>query len=273
MLVISCMNNVTFDIIGSNNDWDEIVDCFQMENISIIHACFYKIVTKAKKPFLLFFLCENKTEICFFKKRYNKYEDVHILQSRISSVLNESLTIDEVKLVDDVLFVSISNNEDIDTKVNGNFVVATSFELINAKSVNFKKISSKLAEFIAKCPESITLLNSNQEPYEMPFVGYKNSNNKNDINYTLTFGCTKSPNAMYGPFYYFDLLPHNNAVKFALFTDFTYHVTNKTTSNLNYNDIMQNYDCIFVGQHESMHIKNFVVLKEYNQQCTISYKI
>jgi hypothetical protein len=96
-------------------------------------------------------------------------------------------------------------------------------EMINVKRVYEKSIDPRVTNFVQNNISSFTMLDTNNQPFELPTAVYLGCDEAN-LNFTYTFGNKKShDNTILGPHYYFtdyeNAAKHYGTVRFALFTD------------------------------------------------------
>lgn len=260
-------NYIAKQILSLNDD----INFNLYKNINI---CSYEVNNDGTNPFLKFLLVKNLflQELSFPKISilYNDNLDhlINLTKKYMYEILlledytkfHEEIVIDGFYKYENELFLFIDLTKCkiiIDDVYSTNYIwFAIVDEIINKSHLCNIPVSSLPYRFLNNNYIFCTLLNKENEAYEVPIVGYV-SKPSNKLNFTYVFGETsKDRNAILGPYYYFyteftnaikecceldkSLLKNNyGIVRFALFTGTTKYIENLPNDENDNSEIKQ----------------------------------
>jgi hypothetical protein len=207
-------NYIAKQIVSLNDD----INFNLYKNINI---CSYEVNNDGTNPFLKFLLVKNLflQELSFPKISilYNDNLD-HLINLTKKYMYEILLLEDYTKFEEEIdidgfyeyenelfLFIDITKCKIIidDVYYTNNVWFAIVDEIINKRHLCNLPINSLPYRFLNNNYNFCTLLNENNEAYEVPIVGYV-SKPSNKLNFTYIFGeSSKDRNAILGPYYYF----------------------------------------------------------------------
>jgi hypothetical protein len=249
------------------------LDKINLYNYNTINVCAYEVNNYGKYPFLKYLLVKNMfDDLSFLNIELDlQYEKLNDLIKYIKKNLYEIFLLDDFDNFSEKIsingfyeyknefFICIDLTEcniNIDDRYSNNYTwFAIIDELLNCKNICNLKIDKYVSNFFNNNYDFCLLLDSNNEAYEIPIVGFVGKQ-ENKLNFTYIFGETpKDNNSILGPYYYFT--DFNNAVndsyncskhlvnnkcgivRFALFTGTTKYIENFVSDNYDSSEIKQ----------------------------------
>ena len=203
-----------------------IKDILDIDNLNTYHhvkLCIYTINTSCKYPFLRFVLCNNGFNNLTLPnlpisnsiekhnlERYSKVFLSTILQIYDFEEFNRKIIFDGFYECDSELYLfyditTLFDDLNIDETYLSNTVrFALTDEIVNHKHICNIPIKDETSDFFINNSSINYLYNENNEPYEIPVVGYVGKQTPEKINFVFTFGeIAKNKSAILGPYFYF----------------------------------------------------------------------
>lgn len=194
-----------------------------------INLVVYKINTEGKMPFLEFLLTNNGYELLTLPKLpvyalFNNesiipYSQVYlsgILQATSFDEFSKNITFDGFYEFNEdfYLFFDVTNCEIIinETYLSNNIRFGIVDEIVNHKKICNIPIDHNASLFFIKNESIIYLYDKNNQPYEIPVVGFVGKPTEQKVNFVRTFGeSAKNKSAIMGPYFYFT--NYHNAIR------------------------------------------------------------
>jgi len=207
-------------------DFDSIADT---DKYSKINLCVYKINTSGKYPFLQYILLNNgfnsfTLPVLPIYSSFNKNNIITYSNVFLSSILqvvdfedfSSKIQFDGVYEYSNNLYlffdISICEINIDETYLSSQVRFALCDEILNHQSICNIPISYDTSMFFLKNKSINYIYDNNNEPYEIPVVGYVGKPTPEKLNFVFTFGeSAKNKSAILGPYYYFT--DFNNAIR------------------------------------------------------------
>ncbi len=257
-------NYYNYDIL--NNLEENIDDILSNKKIKNIQICAYEINNDSQYPFLKYLLYNHSldqnldfpiVDISIFSM--NSYELIDFIQNYLYSILLLSDPEHFLKTIEYKGFYIFEENLYIFFdltkckvmicdiyKINKTWFCIID-ELINEKHICNIKINESVSDFFINNTHFIFLKNKEDNYYQIPIIAYTGKNHKM-VNFTYTFGMTKSDNnSIMGANYYFTNF--KNAINQSTNTnpEITYGELMKSLENENYTKIGIVRYALFLG--------------------------
>ena len=308
------------------SDYDALPDLKTVKNIFL---CAYMVNTAGKFPFLQYLLSKHVFDLDTFNlpciNEYDEYKRPSSLNVDLYSkiylatvlhanfqILNEKTVFDGFYIFENnlYLFYDLTECSDIINQSNTNYVFALIHEIMNEKYIESVAVNSNVVHFFTSNQSINYLYDTNNNPYEIPIVGYVNKSTPDKVNFTYIFGETaKDKSAILGPHYYFTNYRNTSKryiVRFALFIGNAKYIENAPNDpndessikkdRLNDDNLdkkfealtmrISDHDGIWSKTYDSAHLGKLIlddgtvlkdaplyVLKEYKQQVPLTFSI